>query len=216
MKLLWSPRSPYVRKVMIAAHETGVADRLDLVRLPASFAAVPTDELLAINPLGKIPALISEDGEAIYDSGVICFYLDGLHGGRRLVPAGEELWHLRWQALADGVLERLIGVQVEHMRPNGPWPVVIDAATAKIAASLDAAARDLHGLDARPFGLAALSLVAALGHLDFRFEDCGWRTRWPDLASWADRQDARASVAATRPRDEAGSAAPRVLLDLRR
>ena len=95
MKLYWSSRSPYVRKVMVVAHEAGLAEQIELERVVVS-AYLPNTELLTTNPLGKIPTLVLDDGTAVYDSRVICEYLDGLHQGPRLFPqAGPE----RLQAL---------------------------------------------------------------------------------------------------------------------
>jgi glutathione S-transferase len=86
MKLHWSPRSPYVRKVMIVAHELGLADRLEIVRTVVG-GTKPHLELMRENPLGKIPTLVLEDGTIIYDSPVVCEYLDTLHDGPKLFPA---------------------------------------------------------------------------------------------------------------------------------
>lgn len=208
MRLLWSPRSPYVRKVTMVAHETGLIDRIALVARPASFTTSPSAELLAANPLGKIPALLLDDGEAIYDSAVICAYLDSLHDGPHLLPPGAAgVRCLRWQALGDGILERLTALQVEHRRPEGPWIAICEAAEAKLTASLDAARRDLGDLLRTEFGLAHIAMIAALGHLDFRFAASGWRAAWPELAAWFDEQGQRPSVSATAPADEPGAPA---------
>jgi glutathione S-transferase len=103
MKLHWSPRSPFVRKVMIFAHETGLLDRLECVRTVVAMPAANVD-LLTENPLGKIPTLVLDDGTPLYDSGVICEYLDSLHAAAKLFPPqGSARWTaLRWQALGDG------------------------------------------------------------------------------------------------------------------
>jgi hypothetical protein len=105
MKLHWSPRSPYVRKVMVAAHELGLADRLQTVRTVVG-GTTPHAELMRENPLGKIPTLVLEDGTILYDSPVICEYLDTLHNGPKLFPAWpERLTALRRLALGDGMLD---------------------------------------------------------------------------------------------------------------
>src|SRR5215467_13809095 len=105
MKLHWSPRSPFVRKVMIVAHELGLADRIDCVRTVVATAR-PHLPLMEENPLSKIPTLVLDDGTVLYDSRVICEYLDGLHHARRLVPQdfSERRTALRRQALGDGFL----------------------------------------------------------------------------------------------------------------
>src|SRR5215470_2030508 len=106
MKLFYQTHSPYARQVLVLAYETGLADRLAVVHHETS----PTrrnQAVFAVNPLGKVPVLLLEDGTALFDSAVICDYLDGLHGGRRLVPeAGPARWlALRLQALAHGIAD---------------------------------------------------------------------------------------------------------------
>src|SRR5688572_8469512 len=106
MKLHWSPRSPYVRKVMIVAHETGLADSIEKMRTPVAMTA-PNKSLMRDNPLSKIPTLITDDGMVLFDSLLICEYLDSLHAGPKLFPAdGAERWQaLRWHALGNGMLD---------------------------------------------------------------------------------------------------------------
>ena len=156
MKLHWSPRSPYVRKVMIVAHETGVADRLELVRSVVAMSK-PNHDVLRDNPLGRIPTLVTGDGTILFDSAVICEYLDSLHTGPKLFPpAGAERWHaLRWHALGDGMLDTLIVFRNEREQPpaqqNPDW---LANFALKIARSLDAIERETAALDAAPFGSA--------------------------------------------------------------
>jgi glutathione S-transferase len=119
MKLHWSPRSPFVRKVMVFAHEAGLVDRLTCVRTVVAMKE-PNAALLADNPLSKIPTLVLEDGSSLYDSGVICEYLDTLHGRTKLFPAeGQARWTaLRRQALGDGFLDFLL--LWRHERERSP------------------------------------------------------------------------------------------------
>src|SRR6185436_3934140 len=109
MKLHWSPRSPFVRKVMIFAHEAGLAGSIEQVRSVVAMRA-PNAAVMRDNPLGKLPTLVLEDGRALFDSAVICEYLDSLHAGAPLFPAaGQARWEaLRWQALGDGLLDLLV------------------------------------------------------------------------------------------------------------
>ena len=108
MKLHWSPKSPYVRKVMVVAHETGIAPKLELVRSVAAMLK-PNERLMRDNPLSKIPTLVLEDGSALFDSVVICEYLNDLAGGALFPQSGEAKWQaLRWHALADGLIDTLI------------------------------------------------------------------------------------------------------------
>src|SRR5438105_4191372 len=108
MKLHWSPRSPFVRKVMIAAHELGLVGKLDCVRTVVA-TTEPHALLMRENPLSKIPTLVLDDGTVIYDSAVILEYLDGLHDGPKLIPAAqpERITALRRQSLGDGFLDFL-------------------------------------------------------------------------------------------------------------
>ena len=109
MKLHWSPRSPFVRKVMVAAHELGLVDRLSLVRTVVAMKTT-NKALQADNPLSKLPTLVLDDGTPLYDSVVICEYLDTLHDGPKLFPSDPKAkWTaLRRHALGDGLLELLI------------------------------------------------------------------------------------------------------------
>ena len=113
MKLLYQTHSPYARKVLVAAHEMGLAGRVEVSHHETS----PTqrnDTVFAANPLGKAPVLITDDGLALFDSSVICEYLDGLHGGPALIPAeGSERWNvLRLQALAQGLCDAGIALRL--------------------------------------------------------------------------------------------------------
>jgi glutathione S-transferase len=119
MKLLWSSRSPFVHKVMVAAHEVGVADRISTERVVVA-ADKPNANVMAMNPLNKIPTLLLEDGTLLYDSRVICEYLDSLHDGPKLHPSDQAFrWRvLRRQALGDGLLEIMILVWVSNAVPR--------------------------------------------------------------------------------------------------
>jgi len=203
MRLHWSPRSPYVRKVMMFAHETGLADRLELVRSVVAMSK-PNHDVLRDNPLGRIPTLVTDDGTVLFDSIVICEYLDSLHGGPKLFPpAGPAHWQaLRWHALGDGMLDTLIIFRSEREQPpvqqNADW---LANFALKIATSLDAIERDVGALEAPPFGIGHIAIACALGYLDFRFADLGWRNGRPRSAAWFERASQRASVELTAPVD---------------
>src|SRR5882672_11146388 len=109
MKLYWSSRSPFVRKVMVTVHELGLVSRIRTERVVVS-AAAPNAEVMAVNPLNKIPTLVLDDGTALYDSRVICEYLDTLHEGRKLFPADPSACFtaLRRQALRDGLMDGIV------------------------------------------------------------------------------------------------------------
>ncbi|WP_066800837.1 glutathione S-transferase family protein [Sphingomonas soli] len=186
MKLHWSPRSPYVRKTMIAAHVLGVADRIERVRSVAVMTR-PNPAIMADNPLNKIPTLVLEDGTVLVDSRVICEYLDALSSGPHIFPApGPARWQaLSWAARADGLLDLLILWRNEREKPSetrtAAW---IDAFREKAGATLDRFEQELAAIESQPFGIAHIGLGCALGYLDFRFADLGWREGRPQLARW--------------------------------
>ena len=201
MKLYHSPASPFVRKALVAAHETGLADRIEIV--PVALTPVASNaELDEENPLGKIPALILEDGTALFDSPVICEYLDTRHDGPRLFPAGgPERWTaLRRQALADGLLDAAILCRYEtFLRPaERQWADWVDGQRAKFRRALDA----LEG-EADSFGdavdIGTIAAGCAADYLDFRALDDGWRDTRPRLARWLEGFVERPSMQATRP-----------------
>ncbi len=204
MTLHWSPRSPFVRKVMIAAHELGLVDRLECRRTVVSMAA-PNEALLPINPLSKIPTLVLADGTMLYDSLVICEYLDDLAGGGRIVPrAGRERWlELSGHALANGLLDTLILYRNEREKPEAArtqaW---LTAFQVKLDAALAQFERDIDAISARPFGVAQIALGVTLSYLDFRFQPFDWRGDHPRLAAWHAKFSARPSAAATEPVDD--------------
>jgi glutathione S-transferase len=199
MKLHWSPRSPFVRKVMIAAHETGLADRLTLVRTVVAMTA-PNALLLADNPLSKIPTLVLEDGSPLYDSLVICEYLDALHDGRKLFPADAKArWTaLRRHALANGLLDLLILWRNEHER-EVPSQAHLAAFALKCKAALAALESEARALAAAPFGSGHIAIGCALSYADFRFPDLDWRARHAEIAAWHASFSQRGSARATAP-----------------
>jgi len=200
MKLLYSPASPYARKVLVLAHETGLIDRIAVTAATAS----PTGsaaEVAAHNPLGKIPALVLEDGTALYDSRVICEYLDGLSDGPHLFPAGAARWDaLTRQALADGLLDAALLTRYERvLRPEERrWDAWDAGQIGKITAALDrfeALAADLPALD-----IGTVAMACALGYLDLRFSDLAWRDGRPALAAWFAVVEREPAMAATVPK----------------
>lgn len=196
MKLHWSPRSPYVRKVMIVAHEIGLADRLTLVRTVVS-TFKPAEELFEDNPLNKLPTLVLGDGSALFDSPVICEYLDSLHDGATLFPkAGPHRFAaLRHQALGDGILDVCLIRLAERLKPEEQRnPAIIASNERKATAAVDRLEAEVDALEARPFDIGHVAIGTALGYLDFRFEDDHWRDGHPRLVSWHGEFQARPSV----------------------
>ena len=200
MKLLYSPASPYARKVLVLAHETGLIDRIAVTTAGASPTG-PSAEVAAHNPLGKIPALVLEDGTALYDSRVICEYLDGLSAGPRLFPEGAARWDaLTRQALADGLLDAALLTRYERvLRPEDKrWDAWDSGQIGKILSALDRFETLVVGLPALDIG--TLAMACALGYLDLRFPDLAWREGRPDLAAWFAAFARRPSMEATVPK----------------
>jgi glutathione S-transferase len=197
MKLLYQTHSPYARKVLVMAHEAGIADRLDVVHHETS----PTrrnETVYAANPLGKVPVLICDDGVALFDSIVICEYLDSLHDGPRLIPAEgrERFLALRLQAIAQGILDAGIAVRwdVERRPAALRWQAMADGQTEKLMASYDFVERevDLEG----PPDIGKIALATALSWIDFR-DLPGLNQDHPRLSRWSDTFGQRPSMTAT-------------------
>jgi len=201
MKLYSTPTSPFVRKVLVAAHELGLADRIETELLrPSPTAADP--RLSRDNPLSKIPALVLDDGASLYDSPVICEYLDALAGGGVLVPAaGPGRWDvLRTQALADGILDAAILVFYERQfRPAElHWDAWLAGQTQKALQGLDALEAQAAGFSAAP-DVGQIASACALGWLEFRAPFGDVRAGRPALTAWFERFSSRPSMAATAP-----------------
>jgi len=198
MKLLWSSRSPFVRKVMVAAHEVGLADRVRTGRVVVA-ANKPNADVMAVNPLNKIPTLVLDDGTVLYDSRVICEYLDTLHDGRKLFPTEEPArWSaLRRQALGDGLMEVIVLRLGEQNRPKEAQSEShLGAFRLKIASGLDRIEAEGGGPASQP-DIGHIAIACALGHLDFRFAADAWRTGRPRLAAWYAEFARRPSMRAT-------------------
>ena len=203
MKLHHSTTSPFVRKVMVAAIELGLADRIE--KMPAKVSPiVRTSPVIADNPLGKLPTLIADDGMVLFDSRVICEYLDTLAGGGRILPApGPARWRaLTEQALADGMTDAALLERYETtLRPaEKMWPQWRDGQHDKVVKALDRLELTAADFGAR-VDIGTIAAACALSYLDFRFPDLGWRQQRPRLAAWLTMFAARPSMAATVPRD---------------
>lgn len=200
MKLHWSPRSPYVRKVMVCAHELGLVDRLDLVRSVAAMRT-PNEALMRDNPLSKIPTLVLDSGAVLFDSAVICEYLNDLACGPLFPRQGEERWSaLRWHALGDGLLDALILWRNERERAM-PLRELLTAFERKMEATLDALDGEAEALALASFAIGHVALGCALGYLDYRFGGFDWRARAPRLSAWYAMLCERPSFARTVPVD---------------
>jgi glutathione S-transferase len=195
MKLHYSQTSPFVRKVMIAAHEKGLAERIEFV----------SGELAKDNPLEKVPALVTDGGEALYDSLVICDHLDSQGGGPELIPAdpARRSTVLRRHALADGIMEAALACVMETRRPEDKqWSDWVTRQKGKITRSLDALEAEAGKLS-DTVDLSTVALGAALGYVDFRLGHLNWRDGRPKLATWFEAFSKRPSMAGTVPADPA-------------
>ncbi|MCW8834746.1 MAG: glutathione S-transferase N-terminal domain-containing protein [Rhodospirillales bacterium] len=201
MKLRYISSSPFVRKVLAVAIETGLEDRIEKV---LTQPLDPATDLGIVNPLGKVPALETEGGEVLYDSRVICEYLDSLHDGIRLFPAsGGARWTaLRHQALADGILDAAVTRRYEEAyRPSEfCWKDWVERQNNKISLALDAFDEEADGFG-NTVTIGHITLGCALGYLDFRYHADGWLASRPALADWWYRFSTRPSMAKTEPAD---------------
>lgn len=181
MKLRCRLKSPRVRKVRIAAYELGLEHRIELVITPPG----PNAELLADNPLGQIPTLVLDDDTALYDSVVICEYLDSLVSQPVLFPVGQERWPvLRDRALADGLLDSSIRHYQEQQVPSPRQdPDLLGKEMLRIERALERLDHDATGWGER-VTMAQVSAACALGYLDLRFAAHGWRDQRQNLATW--------------------------------
>ncbi len=202
MKLHWSPRSPFVRKVMIVAHEVGIVEHLDCVRSIAA-ATKPHLELMKDNPLSKIPALVLDDGTPLFDSRTICEYFDTLHSGPKLFPAEPKArWTaLRRQALGDGMLDFLILWRGEREREH-PSEVHLASFAARRETCLASLEKEVDALGVSAFSIGHVAIGCALSYLDFRFAMQPWRDDHPKLAAWHKTFAARPSAQATEAIDD--------------
>lgn len=203
MKLIGATASPYVRKVRIVMAEK----KLDYQFVLEDVWAAETS-IMQSNPLGKVPCLVMEGGEALFDSRVIVEYLDTLSPVGKLIPVmGRERAEVKtWEALADGVLDALILARLEanwagrsKAQRSQAW---IDRQMAKTQASLKAMSQ---GLGDKPFcagiylSLADIAVGCTLGYLDFRFPDLDWRTPHPNLAKLHEKLMQRPSFIDSKP-----------------
>jgi glutathione S-transferase len=196
VKLLHSATSPFARKVRVVIAERGLSVELE--------AASPLDEgspVRRFNPLGKVPVLLLDDGSSLFDSPVICEYLDSLGDAPPLLPStGQDRWtDLRTQALADGILDAAFNIVTEGRRPEAErsagwverWTLAIISGVAMAEDQARKARQD--------WTLGAIALACALGYLDFRLSRIAWRAANPTLASWYATQAVRPCMANTAP-----------------
>jgi glutathione S-transferase len=201
VQLFYSPNSPYARKARIIIHELALSSRVEdvIVSLPADA------KLRSVNPLGKIPALLLDDGSVIYDSPVICEYLDALGNGKffpraSLFREAEGRWRaLTLQALGDGLADAVVRRNQElRLADDRRSPELVQRQTAAIEAAFGVADRAAARFPAEPT-IGEIAVACAIGYLDLRAPNDGWRDRYRQLARWLDVFSQRPSALATRP-----------------
>jgi glutathione S-transferase len=197
MKLFFSPTSPFVRKVRICAIELGIENQLQLV--PAN--AFAEDGLREVNPLSKVPALTLDDGAVLYDSPVLCEYVDHVGGGGLFPPAGPERWMaLRRQALGDGICDAALRQVLEGRRAEGDQHLDEIARQAlAVQAGLMALEAEADSLSSDSLTIGEITVACALGYLDLRFAHQDWRIGRPRLSAWFAMVSQRPSILSTKP-----------------
>ena len=201
MKLIFAPASPFARKARVLILELGLQDSVKL-QDPGAVTPVSNNPVLnAANPLGMLPVLELDNGEYLYDSPVICEYLNHVADGPFL-PAEPALRFraLCLQALADGILDLSVALRYEAaMRPPElQWPTWVEHQNEKIERGLDALEARCSEFAASP-SIGEITVACALGYRDFRFADTDWRTGRPTLSQWFDQIMLRDSLASTVP-----------------
>ncbi len=199
MKLFYSPSSPYVRKVMACAIAREIDKQVEIVPTKVQLSE---PALVAANPLSKVPCLVTDDGTALFDSPVICEYLDSIEDGTLpMFPrAGRARWRaLKQQAMADGVLDAAIALRRELQNPPGG---ARDAWIARQKAAID---RTLAEFERDPphsaLDIGSIAVACALGYLDFRFGGEPWRPAHPRLSAWVAEFSKHPPIARTAPKE---------------
>ncbi|WP_372884308.1 glutathione S-transferase [Shimia sp.] len=201
MKLISASASPFVRKVRVLMHETGQHDEIELLDVKTSPTAT-SDAVKSANPVGKIPALIRDDAPALYDSRVICRFLDA-RAGANLYPTAT-LWDvLTLEATADGIMDAAVLVTYEDRlrRPEMQDAAWREAQWAKVARSVAALNTRWMSHLAGPLDMGQIAVACALGYLDFRHDARQWRRGNDALAKWYAAFSTRDSMTATAPSD---------------
>ena len=198
MKLHFSPTSPYVRKVRAVAEEKGLAGQIELL----SSSPWVENDLPQANPSGRVPALVTDDGTVLFDSRVICEYLDDMGGGETLFPKGGNRWQvLRTAAIAEGILDAGVSIANERRKDQAHWSDwFIGRQKDKINRSLDLLEREIDSLSG-PLTIAQIAVGVALGYTAFRKHVDDWRQGHPKLTAWYEDFAKRPSMKATEPKE---------------
>ncbi len=200
MKLYYAAASPFVRTVLVCLHETNLLNQVETVEVTVTPLA-PGDTVPAKNPLGKIPALERDGGPTLYDSRVICRYLDDL-ATANLYPQPPMLWEtLTLEATAHGIMDAAVLMVYEgRVRPKAKqYDDWVDSQWLKVTRALDAVESRWMSHLAGPLDIAQIAMGCALPYLDFRHSDRDWRAGRPNLTAWEKKFSARPSMEATKP-----------------
>jgi glutathione S-transferase len=196
MKLAYSPASPYVRKCMASAIARGIEGQIELWTVPTV-----DPSLVPVNPLSKVPSLVTKEGQCLYDSPVICEYLDSIGSAAPLFPApGPARWNaLRQQALGDGIMDATQPRRREVALPQDEGRVTcIQGQQLKVARALDALEAEADSLGMLTT-IGEITIACALGYLDFRYAHEPWRPGHPKLEAWYAKVVALPPMAKTMP-----------------
>ncbi|HEY2133285.1 MAG TPA: glutathione S-transferase N-terminal domain-containing protein [Acetobacteraceae bacterium] len=203
MKLFYSATSPYARKVLACAITREIDQQIEL--LPTNPHVMPPD-LLTANPLSKVPCMITSDGMALFDSAVICEFLDSVDGALPMFPrSGGARWlALRYQALGDGIMDAAIGRRGEIGKP---LDAARDAYMAKQKAVVARALDDLEmPVPHKLADIGSITVACAIGYVDFRFGFEPWRETHPQLAAWYEAFSEQPGIAHTAPKEQSRAA----------
>lgn len=200
-KLYYASTSPYVRKVMVTAHCLGLTEQIE--KLASAAHPINRDERIAtFNPLAKVPALQTAEGLVLYDSRVICEYLDSYAGGALFPREGQRRWtSLTRQALGDGLLDAAMLMRYEAVaRPaDKQWDAWTSGQLTKVRAALADIERQVAQFSTVPDDIGLITLGCGLGYLDFRFASLDWRAEHPATAAWFAVFEQHPAMLASRP-----------------
>lgn len=197
MKLIYSPTSPYARKVRIVARECGIDGFEEIQDNPLS----ENNMVDQYSPLGKVPCLVLDDGTALFDSPVICEYLDMISSSIKVLPASgmERIKVLKDQAFGDGIIDAVFSTAMENKKEDGePSAFWLKRWEAVVRRSLDVLENQIPSREDR-LDLGAITLICALGYIDLRMSHIDWRRLHPNLEVWWHKHAKRASVVETAP-----------------
>lgn len=197
MKLFFANTSPYARKARMVIIEKDLEDRVEAVfQNPFEDSA----DLVKANPLKQVPTLVTDDGTSIFDSPVICAYLDALSSQKPLIPTGDEHWQvLTGEAMTDGILDAAFAIVMERRRPDEQQSAMwFERWESGIDRSMNAIESDLSVFKGH-ISIAQIGLGCALGYLDFRLPDLEWRPNRPSLSAWFEEFEKRPSMVKTEP-----------------